>query len=231
MLHQRLDPSLVCNLPPFNQLRRDQIAHALSHATSQIFHAGTPIFHEGDTAERFFMLLDGHIRVARMTADGHQVILLHVPPGQLFGIAKALGRTTYPATATAAEDCVVLCWQTSLWDSFIETLPGFATASYHTTGERMNEMQDTILAMATQHVEQRVAASLLRLVQQGGKKVGDAFEISFPITRQNISEMTGTTLHTVSRLLSAWEREGVIDSRRKHIRVLDPHRLMVLSGA
>lgn len=231
MIHQRLDPSLVSALPPFRQLGRDQIAHALSQATSQIFHAGTPIFHEGGAAERFFLLLDGYIRVARTTADGQQVILLHVPPGQLFGIARALGRTTYPATATAAEDCVALCWPTRLWDGFVGSMPGFATESYRTTGERLNEMQETILAMATQHVEQRVAASLLRLVQHGGKKVGDAVEIAFPITRQNISEMTGTTLHTVSRLLSAWERDGVVDSRRRHIRVLDPHRLLVLSGA
>lgn len=231
MLHQRLDPSLVGALPPFRRLSREQIAAALGQATSSIFYAGAPIFHEGGTADRFFLLLDGHVRVARTTAEGHQVILLHVPPGQLFGIAKALGRTTYPATATAAEDCIALCWPTQLWQSFVDTLPGFATECYHTTGERLNQMQETILAMATQHVEERVAASLLRLVQHGGKKVGDAVEIAFPVTRQNISEMTGTTLHTVSRLLSAWEREGVVESRRKHIRVLDPHRLQVLSGA
>ena len=59
----------------------------------------------------------------------------------------------------------------------------------------------------------------------------EGIEIAFPMTRQDISEMTGTTLHTVSRLLSAWEKDGIVSSRRKHVTVTDPHRLVVLSGA
>ncbi|KIC23525.1 helix-turn-helix domain-containing protein, partial [Leisingera sp. ANG-S3] len=59
----------------------------------------------------------------------------------------------------------------------------------------------------------------------------EGIEIAFPVTRRNISEMTGTTLHTVSRLLSAWEKEGIVHSTRKHIVVTAPHRLVLLSGA
>ena len=46
----------------------------------------------------------------------------------------------------------------------------------------------------------------------------------------NIAEMTGTTLHTVSRLLSAWEKDGIVESTRKHIVVTEPHKLVLLSG-
>jgi CRP-like cAMP-binding protein len=84
--------------------------------------------------------------------------------------------------------------------------------------------------MATRAVEQRVAAALLRMANQSGRKTGDGIEIAFPITRQNISEMTGTTVHTVSRLLSAWQKDGMVKSTRKHIVVTDPHRLVLLSG-
>ena len=84
--------------------------------------------------------------------------------------------------------------------------------------------------MATQAVEKRVAAALLRMVNQSGRKTDAGIEIAFPVTRQNVSDMTGTTLHTVSRLLSAWQKDGIVESTRKHIVVTDPHRLVLLSG-
>ena len=81
------------------------------------------------------------------------------------------------------------------------------------------------------HVEQRVASALLRLIKQTGRKTPDGIEIDFPITRQDLSELTATTLHTVSRLLSAWEKKGLIQSKRKRIKVLDPEALLALCEA
>jgi len=92
-------------------------------------------------------------------------------------------------------------------------------------------MNNRIVELATQQVEQRIANAILRLVTQMGRKVEGGIEIGIPITRQNISDMTGTTLHTVSRLLSAWERDGIVASERRKITVTAPHRLVMLSGA
>ena len=91
-------------------------------------------------------------------------------------------------------------------------------------------MNNRIVEMATQHVEQRVACALLRMISQAGKKEDRGILIDFPVTRQNISEMTGTTLHTVSRLLSAWEKQGIVESGRRRIMVTEPHQLVLLSG-
>lgn len=168
------------------------------------------IFDEGHDADRFFMLLDGYIRVVRITPSGEQVIALHISSGQLFGIAKALGKTTYPATAITASESIALSWPTRLWDSFVAEYDGFATETYKTVGARIGEMNTRIMEMATQQVEQRIANALLRLINQTGRNVEDGIEIDFPITRQDLSEMTGTTLHTVSRMLSAWEKQGLV---------------------
>lgn len=194
------------------------------------FDGGQTVFEEGVRADRFYLLLDGVIRVSRTTPGGDQVIVLHIAAGQLFGIAPALGRDSYPATATAAGECLALGWPVSLWPVFIKEYPGFATETYKVVGERVGEMNNRILELATQAVEQRVACALLRVLNQTGRKVDNGIEISFPITRANIAEMTGTTLHTVSRLLSAWEKQGIVESSRRHIVVTDPHRLVVLSG-
>lgn len=86
-----------------------------------------------------------------------------------------------------------------------------------------------VMEMATQQVEQRVANALLRLINQTGRPVEDGIEVDFPITRQDLSEMTATTLHTVSRLMSKWEKQGLVSSRRKRIIVSDPHGLVVLA--
>lgn len=116
----------------------------------------------------------------------------------------------------------MLSWPTSLWDEFAAKYQGFSTETYRTIGQRVGDMNDRIVEMATQHVEQRIACAILRLINQTGHKVPDGIEINFPITRQNLSEMTGTTLHTVSRLLSAWEKEGIVRSERKKNHRLRP---------
>lgn len=225
----RLDESLLTHLPPFSRLDRRQIRTILDQAASRRYPAGTAIFEEGHPAERFYMLLDGYVRVIRITPTGEQVTALHIPAGQLLGIAKAIGRDTYPATALTATESLALSWPMRLWDGFIADYDGFATETYTTLGLRLGEVQNRVVEMATQQVEQRVANALLRLINQTGRKVDNGIEIDFPITRQDLSELTATTLHTVSRLLSGWKKQGLVQSKRKRITVCDPHALVLLS--
>lgn len=228
---KNLDESLLTDLPPFRKLAQTQIREALDLATPKRFDPGLSVFVEGDPAGRFYLLLDGHIRAVRTTPGGDQIIVLHIAAGQLFGIAAAMSRDTYPATAMTVDDCLTLSWPTRLWQKFITEYDGFATENYRVMGERLGEINNRVVEMATQHVEQRVANTILRLINQHGKRVGNGIAIDFPITRQNLSEMTGTTLHTVSRLLSAWEKDGLVASTRKRIVVTNPHRLVTLSNA
>ena len=92
-----------------------------------------------------------------------------------------------------------------------------------------------LMEMATGQVQHRVARTLLRLAAQSGAFEhtgnGASVEIAFPITRRHISEMGGTTLHTVSRLLSAWEKQGIVESRRKHLSIRNAAELKALCAA
>lgn len=227
----KLNESLLANIPPFRRLSQPQIREILDAASPLRFDGGVAVFSEGEPVERFFLLLDGHIRVIRTTPGGDQIIALVIAPGQLFGIGAAIGRTTYPATAMTADDCVALAWPNRLWSDFVQKYDGFATETYKVVGERVGEINNRIVEMATLQVEQRIANAILRLVTQTGRKVESGIEIGMPITRQNISDMTGTTLHTVSRLLSGWERDGIVLSERRKITVTAPHRLVMLSEA
>jgi CRP/FNR family transcriptional regulator, nitrogen oxide reductase regulator len=229
MQAQKLDESLLAQVPPFRRLNRAQIRQILDLATPQRHNPGVAVFENGAVAERFFLLLDGHVRVLRLTEHGEQVVPLHIASGQLIGIAAALGRATYPATAETLDDCITLSWPNRLWPQFVADYDGFATETYKTVGLRLEEVHDRLVELSTQQVEQRVANALLRLITQSGKKVVSGVEIDFPISRLDISEMTGTTLHTVSRLLSAWEKDGIVASSCRKVTATDPHRLMLLS--
>jgi CRP-like cAMP-binding protein len=225
----KLDETLLRDVGPFRNMPLDQIRKALDQARPRRFEPHQVVFEEGDSADWFFLLLDGHIQVERINRDGDRVVSLYIPPGQLFGLAAALGRDAYPATAVAAVECLVLIWPTSQWGAYSTEFPGFAAETYKTVGNRVHEMHDRVMDLSTRHVEQRVASALLRLMQQNGRPSDVGVEIAFPVTRRLISEMTGSTLHTVSRLLSNWEREQIIRSRRKHINVLDADRLEALT--
>lgn len=229
--HGQLDPSLLRQVPPFSKLDAEQISDILDQALSRRYDEGAAIFREGQHAERFYMLLDGYIRVLRVSPQGERVIKLHIPSGQLFGMTGAFGRDTYPATALAAVECIALSWPAHFWEDFSAEYTGFASETYKVIGHRFEEMSDRILELATQQVEQRIANALLRLINQTGRKVDKGITIDFPITRRDLAEMTGATLHTVSRTLSGWEKQGIIESERKRITVCQAHELVVLSGA
>lgn len=83
--------------------------------------------------------------------------------------------------------------------------------------------------MSTEEVERRVAHAVLRLSKQAGKAVESGIRIDFPISRQDIAEMTGTTVHTVSRILSAWESLGVVEGGRQKLTVTDSKRLLKIA--
>ena len=201
----------------------------LSQARSSRYPKDSEVFAQWQEAQSFFLLLSGHIRVVRTSPEGHQVIARYINEGEWFGIAMALGVTAYPASAIAAADCVVLSWPNSIWPDLQARVPALGTSAYRTVGERLRQTQEQVMEMSTQQVEQRVAHALLRIINQSGRKAGEGIEVDFPITRQDIAEMTGTTLHTVSRLLSAWEDEGIVRGGRQKVVVTDPHALVLVA--
>ena len=224
-----LDRSLVSGLPAFSGMSGENVDAVLALSRSSRFPKDSEVFSQDDEARQFFLLLAGHIRVVRATPDGEQVIARYINEGELFGIAVAMGRTTYPASAIAAVDCVALVWPNSAWPDLQSKISGFGANAYQTIGARLQDTQSRVVEMATRQVEQRIASAVMRLIQQSGRKTAEGVEIDFPITRQDIAEMTGSTLHTVSRLMSAWEDEGIVKSGRQKVTVTDPHALMLVA--
>lgn len=201
--------------------------YALGSLTSMP--AGTFFFNEGDDAERFFVLTSGRVKLTQLTPEGHQVVLRHIGPGDAFGGVGAFGDPTYPVSAETVERSVGLAWTSSTMRHVFEAHSTVAINAIRVVADRLHDLQRQYRQLMTERVERRVARALLRLVRDAGRRVATGIEIDFPVSRQDIAEMTGTTLYTVSRLMSSWEERGILSGGRQHIVLLKAHALVAIA--
>jgi CRP-like cAMP-binding protein len=220
-----LDPSVVRDMPLFRDFAEADLRAMLQSAKTRRIAKKAAVFEQGQRADEFFVLLNGHLKVVQTTPDGRQIIVRIVEPGEIYGVAVALGRPDYPGTAIAMEESLTLVWPSSAWAGMVARAPQLAVNALKTLGQRLQEAHQRIREVSTEEVERRVAHLLLRIIKLSGRPPGAAVEVEFPITRQEIAEMTGTTLYTVSRVLSAWEQNGLVAGGRERVTVKEPGRL------
>lgn len=223
-----IDRSVVRTISLFARMADAELDDVLATAVSRRYAAGMAVFEQGQLAEQFFVLLHGRLRVTQVTPEGQQTVVRMVNPGDLFGIARALMRPDYPGTSTAVVESIALAWPMAAWDGILERHPALAVNAMQTMGGRLQEAHTRLRELATEEVERRVAHAVLRLASQSGKKEATGIRIDFPVSKQDIAEMTGTTLHTVSRILSAWEDAGLVEGGRQKLLVKDSHRLLLI---
>jgi CRP-like cAMP-binding protein len=225
----KIDKSVVKAFPMFERMADGDVEALLAQAVARRVGPGEAFFEQGAAATHFYLLVNGRLKVTQVTSDGQQIIVRVVHPGDLFGFARALQRADYPGTARGAVESLAISWPTELWPQFIDRSPHVAASALTTIGQRLEEAHTRIREMSTQEVERRVAHTVIRLSRQAGRPEAGGVRIDFPISRQDIAEMTGTTLHTVSRILSAWEANGLVEGGRQKLIVRDLPRLQALA--
>lgn len=186
-------------------------------------------FRQGQEARYLFVVVGGQVKVSQITPEGHQIVVRYAGPGELFGCAPLYGGSEYPATATAVTPSRALAWNRKAMDELMVRHPVIALNALELLGEELFEMRSRYQELATERVERRVARALLRMVARAGRKVEAGVLIQFPVSRQDLAEMTGTTLHTVSRILSGWEQQGMVASGRRRIVIRQPHILVSIA--
>ncbi len=191
--------------------------------------AGTFLFYQDEPAVTFYILLEGKVRLSQLTPEGHQVIVHHALPGEGIGIIVVLSETLYPVTAEALEDCYLLGWDAETTRRLMLHYPRLALNGLELIAGHFVRLQDRYRELATERVERRVARAVLRLVRQVGRKTTEGVLIDMPLSRQDLAEMTGTTLYTVSRILSQWERAGLIVAGREQVTLCNPHGLVTIA--
>jgi len=184
-------------------------------------------FMQGDPATHAYVLIEGRVKMLQVTPNGQQIVLRVLMPGETFaGIALLNPGAGYPASAQALENSRALAWDTETLRDLVTKDPSIALNTMSLMHWYITELQSRYRDLSTERVEQRIARILLKLVAQSGKKVDEGVLIDIPLTRQDIAEMTGTTLYTVSRTLSEWERQGTLKVGRERVVITNPHALV-----
>ncbi len=214
-LFQGLDPRDISAIVSAAQRRR-----VAKHAA---------FFHQGAPASALHVLVQGRTKLVQTTAEGHQVVVRIVGPGDMFGGVALLGDAVYPATAEAISASEALVWPGPAVARLIARHSGLALNALRVLAHRLGELQDRYSELATERVEQRIARALMRLARQAGRRDARGVRIDMELSRQDLGELTGTTLYTVSRILSAWQERGLIDAGRTQVVIRDLHGLVAIA--
>jgi CRP/FNR family transcriptional regulator, nitrogen oxide reductase regulator len=221
--------SLLTKIGLFQNLSSDELEKILAEGKSLSFQEGNFLFYQDDPAERIFILKSGRIKLYQLSDDGQQVLMRVMTPGMLFAAISIVEGAVYPVSAEAAEDCEVLYWAQETMLRLVEQYPQLAFNALKFLTGHVREFQDRYRELATERVERRLARTVLRLASQTGRKTDEGVLLDLPLTRQDLAEMSGTTLFTVSRILSQWESQGLILSSRERVVIRFPHGLVSIA--
>jgi CRP-like cAMP-binding protein len=196
-------------LPP---AERTAIAAA---AREQWADKGKLLFAEGRPADHVWAVKSGVVHITKSAADGREVVLEVIPPGELFGAVAVLEGRPYPAQPVRD-----LCHK----------YPALRASILSQMTERLRSAHDSMRSLALEKVEQRLAKMALRLADKVGEKKTEGVVLN--VTRQELADMIGTTVETTIRITSKWLAQGLITSSRHAIGLVDIERLRgIAAGA
>ena len=190
-------------------------------AVSHSFNAGEFVFWEGDAPAHFYVVTSGRVKVLKHSSLGKEFVVAFFGPGDVFGEVAVFEERPYPASAQAISDTEVLGIGRDRFLAFLSGHPEVALRIINMLGGRLRDAQNRLNALAGERAEQRVARTLLMLSSKLGQ--------SLPFTRQEIADMSGTTIETTIRVMSRMKRGEIIRSRRGRTDILDETGLKLLS--
>jgi CRP-like cAMP-binding protein len=224
----KLDPIMLRQVSVFQNATDDDLKLIAEHSIERSIEEGEFFFFQGDPALYFYILISGRAKLIQTSLAGQQVNLRTISEWQMFGALGAVRENaTYPATAQALEHCTALAVKSEYLKDLMQTRPYLSFNLMQLMTTYIQEMQERYRELATEKVERRIARAMLRLAAQMGTRKDGGIELTF--TRQDLAEMSGTTLYTVSRVLSDWERQGLVEAGRERVLIRNPHGMVSIA--
>jgi len=209
----------------FQNVSDKDLDQIFKNSITRSIEEGGFFFFQSDTADFLYVLISGQVKLLQTDLTGHPVNLRTIHPWQMFGALGAVkDNAHYPATAQAMEDSSALAIRGVFLREMMKTRPILSLDIMNLMTTYIQELQARYRELATERVEQRIARALLRLTAQGGNKSEEGIELAF--SRQDLAEMSGTTLYTVSRVLAEWERKELVHTGREKVRIVNPHEVV-----
>ncbi len=181
------------------------------------------LFFQGDPPEALYIIWSGRVKLVRHTSQGRDVVVTVLGPGQLIGEMAIFDGRPYSMSAITLEETAVVTIARNDLMTIIQRYPEVSFQVILELNRRLRVCNELVRSLAVDRVEQRIARALLRLKDLGGVPApdGNGTMIDIHLTRQDIAEMTGTTVETAIRVMSRFRREGFIKSYKGKTILLD----------
>lgn len=206
--------------PVFTKMPAPTLERILREAQLRRVAGGTPMFSAGNPCSGFPLLLEGTVRVARLGANGREVQLYKVHPGEacIMSTGCLLGDVQYGATGTAEESVTVIMLPPKLFGELMRDDDAFRRWVFSLFSERLSGMMELVEAVAFQRLDRRLAAYLV----ESGPVVHT--------TQQQLADDLGTVREIVGRMLRNFEDRGLVELSRSQIRIRDRAGLEALAA-
>jgi CRP-like cAMP-binding protein len=176
------------------------------------YEKGETIFAEGEAADRIHFLYTGRVKIVK-AAGGRDVILEIIGPGEPVGAVAAFERRPYPATAVAIEPSGIVSIPEREFFQLIASRPDMTRTLLGGLTMRLM-MLNKRLADMTGSAEAKAARLFATLAERMGEPVDGGILIPLSLSRQEVADLLGTTLETAIRLMSRWQKDGVVRTEK-----------------
>lgn len=213
----------ACSLfNPLSEAERRTIAEQSFMAYAE---RGEIIWLAGSAVQFIAIVAVGFVKMSRATPQGSEVAIELLGPGQCFGLLVAIEGREYPLSAIAVTNTWYLKIPTRTILDIYHSSSVLKDIVLRSLAPRLRKAHDMMARMSTGRVEQRIAAVLLILMDSFGEPQAIGTRIAVPLTRQDLSEMAGTTVETTIRVMSRLQKDGILETDHQMITILDASAL------
>ena len=210
-------------IPLLAALRREDREAVAPLCRVRGYEKGELIFREGDPADRIHFVHIGRVKIVK-AAGGRDIILEILGPGEPVGAVAVFERRPFPASAITLEPSGIVSIAEREFFALLESRPEMMRQLLGGLTLRLM-MVNKRLADLTGSAEQRAIRLFLMLAERIGIAAGNGMKIPLALSRQEVADLLGTTLETAIRLMSRWQKEGVVLTEKDGFLIPDPAKL------
>lgn len=223
----KCEQCIVREFSSLKALNKDELLKMASCKASYTIKKGEPIFEEGESVNGIYCVKDGVCKLSKLSANGKDQIVKLVKPGELLGQRSMISDEPANLTAVALEDMEVCFIPKKEVLQFFNNNNQFSMNVMKTICGDLKEADDHMVSMAQKTVKERLAETLIYLEETFGKNTDGSLRIQ--LSREELAGMIGTATESCIRLLSEFNKNGLIELNGKRISLLDRTKLKRLS--
>lgn len=194
----------------FSRLTAEDRRKVAEISVERHYDKGDQVFAEGDPSDLIFTVVAGRVKVVKAIPGGKELIIEILGPGDPLGAIAAYEARPYPASAIALEEAVCVASKRAAFMTLLETCPSLVRGMLGGFSLRIIELGKRLGEITGSRVEARFAQLFLKLADRLGKPRASGIFIPLVLSRQDLADLTGTTMETSIRIMSRWGKEGVV---------------------